>query len=438
MSEQQEIVTPTESASNVGKAKKLRPGKAQRAAKSTVSQSSAQTAPLSMSNQHQFARKNSFAPIPQPGKYPVVFPSGAGEPTREAFIALDGDILSNAFSNLGPNYAESDKYAEFSSHAGYDDDAFSRDMTISALLSLSQQIVHAHANLGYSVGDFSSIASTDVYTTSAVRAIVTQFGEFSVESLGTKYLFKDYSSEVTALVRTAKLISKSDVEVEDRMTAFERHWLPIKSHDQRTSFILACKITGYFQKLGVKFDIEDLSVALFKEKPPWFLAAESLLPEAFPSTMFDGLFEKYDDKQSFVKKFSGENSALLDNLGLKWEEPHSKHLFWNSSPKVDFPELAEGWARRRATFTKFFSCGSGLMERSNAVGTSAQLAEVEVVNGITVIHARIAVTAPEFSLLACAPCTAFCSDVDAKRVVLTTALALKVRTIEFMQLDWKG
>lgn len=440
MSGQQDIVSPTDSVSNASNGKKQRLGKAQRAARrdATPSQASATTAQTSMSGAAMFARKASYAPIPQPGRYPIVFPSGAGEPTRDSHIALDGNVLFHAFSQLGETFVNSDKYAEFSSNAVIPDDDFKKEVTVSAVLSLAQQLVHAHVNMGLPIGDFSSISSTDVYTMNSVRAIVTQFGEFSVESLGTRYVFKDYGSEIHALVRLAHAILANGSDVDEMENDFNMHWLPTKANDPRTSFILANRINGYFQRFGIQFQVEELTSALFNREPAWFKNALDLIPEADRNGL-RLLFSGYTSAAAFSQKFSGQDGdRLLNNLQLSWSAPAPGHCAWGLVPKTRFPEIAESWVRKRPSLAKFFHCSSGQMEKSNATGTAAQLALVETVSGVTIIKARVALSAPEFSLLACFPSSVYTADLDERRVVLTTSIPVKVKGIEFLQLDWRA
>jgi len=437
MSEQQDIVTPSESASLVSSTKKIRPGKAQRAAKraSAPSQASATTGASSATTASMFARKMSFTPTPQPGKYPVVFPSGAGEPTRDSHFAIDGQSIFNCFAGVGQNYLNSARYAEFSSHAEYGDVDFQKDVIISGLLSIAQQIVHAHQNLGLPMGDFSSISSTDMFTMSAVRSIVRQFGEFSVESLGTRFLLHSYEDEVTALVRTAKRL-KAQPTMSAVSTVLKEHWLPVRAGDPRVTFIVATKLKAYLERFHVSITMDELLSHLFQSTSTAFDAVKTVLPES-DRDKFDVLFSGYHTKSEFVAKFSGNaNGWVLHALDLVWISPVVASLDWDVVPKVTFPSLADPWLKKRSTLIKFFSCGSGAIEKSSAAGSPAQLGVLEATSGVTIVKLMVAVSAPEFSLFACFPPSAvypFGSDLN---VVLTTSIPVKVRATEFMQMDW--
>jgi hypothetical protein len=430
MSEQQDVVTPMDSASNVS-GKKKRPGKAQRAAnRSSVISASSSLGEASVPNANRFASKAFSTPVPQPGKYPVVFPTGAGEPTRDSFIAIDGCSLDACFKDIGDQYINSARYAEFSSHAGIGDDDFKRDMVISSLLGVCQQIVHAHTNLGLPLGDFSSVASTEVYNPSAVRQIIHQFGEFSVESLGTRFLFMSYDNEVKALIRTAKYIK--DNENANVSDALRSHWLPVVANDPRTGFILAEKMAKHFAKYGLTIDTLSLARKMFSEAPPGFPGVKAVLP-ADEKDIFDVFFKPFQTAADFVKMVADGGRKAVKVLGLAF---NAGFVDFRCVPKVEFPSLIQPWLMKKATMLKFFRCGSGAVEKAVACGSSSQLSEVGGPDGVTVVKTLVALSAPEFSLLACFPASAVMQETLEKRVIVTTSLSVAVRATEFLQLDW--
>lgn len=387
----------------------------------------------------QFARKASYAPTPQPGKFPIVFPAGAGEPTRDSFMALDGFSLMQSFSEMPDNYLSSERYAEFSMNATYEDSSFRKEVVTSTLLCLAQRIVHSHLNMGQAMGDFSSIASTDIYTMHSIMAVLEQFGEFSESYLGTRYLYKEYATEILALVRTAKSVAESNGDHDVIVGILTAHWLPAKLDDKRTAFIVAHKLRGYFQERGITLKLEDLCSNLFKQKFPAFKAALSVLPEE-EQGQFDLLFTGYRNQQEFRAKFAGTNSKpeALDKLHLDWPGYSAELLRWGITPKTDFPELAEPWLRKKPTIGKFFNIVSGLAQKSEAMGTAGQISAVSVVSGVTVVKTKVALSAPQFSLISCFPPSAYVEDNDELRVVLTTSIPVNTRAIEFQQKDWRS
>jgi hypothetical protein len=452
MSEQQEIILPTDSVSSAG-GKKRRPGKQQRQmAKSAVtSQTSATTGIQAVPNANNFARKAYSDPVPQPGKYPVVFQTGAGEPTQDSFFALSGESLSKAFLGLPDYYSAHAKYSEYAANLGEDSEDFFTSMVVSSLLGLTQQIVHAHVNMGLPMGDFSSISSTDIFNPASVRAVIHQFGEFSVHSLGTRFLLKSYDDEVSALVRTAKRVLRSDGRTEVRR-ALNEHWLPVTHGDKRTRFILAYKLSQRFERYGIFVPVGTIYDGLYQEMPAAVIAAKQLLPDE-EVDLYDGLFSAIGNHARFKAIFQdrprtptaegagaggGEylGSRILSNLGLRWDEVAEHKLEVGFSAKVEFPELAMGWLRKKASIVKFFSCGSGLSEKSTACGMTTQLAEVSSVSGITVVRNLVAASADEFSLCACFPPSGFFDFPVMRNVVLSTPLVPKVRAAEFAQLSW--
>lgn len=426
-------VTPSESASNSGK-KKSRPGKNARMAARGGAPASSQS---SVSNASFFSSQVPADPVPQPGKFPVVFRAGAGEPTRDVEFAYDADKINGITCDLLGRYVWNPRYAEFSSHADYTDSMFEKDVTRMFLLGLAQQSVHAHVNMGLPLGDFSSIASTDVTEFVSLSAVIRQFGEFQDASLGSRFLLKNYATTIASLVRAAHDVGEDSAA---NQAAVMRMWIPTKSKDSRTTFIVASALSEFIWKgLGLRLSIEDLSNHLFDT--PWdaFDAIKVLLGGDDASReRFDFLFKSYTTEVQFVALFTNGRLRALAELGLSWRHPDVSHLAWELVPKVEFPELVDLWSRKRSAIESFISCTSGLANRSSATGSHAQVSEVSTSSGVTVVKTHVALSAPEFSLLSCFPPSGVVPSVGPLNVVLTTSIATDVRATEFLQLDWKG
>jgi hypothetical protein len=390
-----------------------------------------------MSNASFFASQVPADPTPQPGKFPVVFQTGAGEPTRDLNFAYEPNIIAEIVDPLFSRYEYNPRYAEFSSYSGYDDSLFERDIVRSFLLALTQQTVHAHVNVGLPLGDFSSIASSDSFVFSSLKSVVDQFGEFLSPELGTRFLLKDYVSTVKSLVRATSQVQASEgwLDVVDRM------WIPSELSDKRTAFIVAYKLAGYLSSaLDINLDVNVLSQKIFKESWDLFDALKPLLSDDEDvQDNFDKLFQGYANEQNFTDTFSSpDGQALLTLLGLKWNAPAVTHFEFGLIPKIRFPELLDEWVRKRSTIMKFISCTSTLRDRASARGSIAQVSEVADSSGITVVNTHVALTAPEYSLLACFPPSGAFEYVGPMNVVLTTSVAKTIRATEFLQLDWLG
>jgi hypothetical protein len=289
--------------------------------------------------------------------------------------------------------------------------------------------------MGYSIGDFSAVSTTEVYSPSALRAVIRQFGEFQVKDLGTRYLFASYPDEVTALVRTAGRVMLTD-DVDDIPILLREHWLPTRVGDKRTSFIIAEALNRCLEGRGLSLPLKELRAHVFIKPYDLFEQIKTVLFTDDEVKSLDGLFKPYTDKQSFKAKFNNGDTGVLKLLGLEWKKPSINDLEFGTIPKIKFPELAEFWIRKRATLQKFFSCGAGTAEKSTACGSLAQIASVECSNGITKIRSLCDLSANDYSLLSCFPATCILSSKVERNVVLTTPIPVKVRAIEFMQLDW--
>lgn len=420
---------PSDSVSNPGR-KKNRPGKNARQA--------AKLATPSESGASFFASQINEPPVPQPGKFPVVFRTGVGEPTRDVEFSYDGGSIDEIIEPLYDRYAFNPKYAEFAYHTDYDEDGFSADIQKQVYLGLAQQTVHAHVNMGLPLGDFSSIASTDVYQFTSLANVIRQFGEFSDPSLGNRYLLRDYATTVASLVRAASL---SGATQKHRERARKTLWLPTKARDRRTTFIVAKRLSDWVAShIRVYLDVDELSDHLFDSSWDVFDALKPLLAVggADPDR-FDFLFTSYATEVDFVQKFSGTGpQGVLAELSLWWEHPSQPDLSFDLVPKVRFPELVDEWARKKAAVEKFISITSGQANREAAVGSQAQVSSVRTQAGVSIVETHVALSAPELSLLACFPPSADVQGLGPYNVVVTTSIPLKVRATEYLQGDWKG
>lgn len=62
-------------------------------------------------------------------------------------------------------------------YAGISDDEFENQLASAFLLSLAQQTVHSHVNMGLQQGDFAPVASSDVRLNQSLASIISQSGD---------------------------------------------------------------------------------------------------------------------------------------------------------------------------------------------------------------------------------------------------------------------
>ncbi|AZT88589.1 capsid protein [Phyllosticta citriasiana partitivirus 1] len=408
-------VTPGDSASSAGK-RKARPGKRERAeAKGLTGTGGASPSASSLSGARAFAAGAASAPVPQPGRYPVVFPSGAGEPSRDSSFAYDGAAFKSSLPSLAGRFDMSGRLAEFLANAELERTDFETVLLKGVFLGLAQQTVHAHVNMGLPLGDFSPVASSDVTNFASIRAFIAQFGEFSSEVLGTRFLLAGYSEEVKSLVRAARLVGSAG-NTPSRVC--DTMWLPVEEGDPRTKFILAEKLALLVRDEGISLDVERLAEAVLAGSgvPEAWTAVKPLLGAPPPPAAqgqpapvdrrdrFDFVFSAVRTADAFLAAFGDpRRSGVLTELGLAWNTPAVGDLAWGRNVKQDFSVLADQWARIRPTITKFFSSGSGLANRSAASGSPSQLSRVKTAAGVTVVRTKLSLSAPELSLAACFP-----------------------------------
>jgi len=429
-------VAPGDSASSSGKKKK--PGKAERAARRSVVNSTA-GAPASLSKAAAFATGGAEV-TPQPGKFPVVFQSGAGEPSRDLSFSVTGESLDQVLNALPSRFSSNAKFAEFRAHSEMTGELFVRRIVVAALLRLSQQLVHCHVNMGLPQGDFAPLASSDVRVPSSVAAYLQQYGEFSVPALGTRFLLADYENTVKRCVWAAK-------QVNERGSACElgRFWLPMSASDAGTKAIIAERLNSVIEPSGIQISATELEASVFSGTVPdaWEQAKVVLGDppdegETDVRDRFDFVFKSYTDVGLFTTAFTTEAAiAVRRELRLAWENPSAGHLNWGLNVKEVFTKLADEWAKVSITFAQFFEMSSSQAVRQSVSGSQAQMAVVNSVEGVSVVKTHLALSAPEFSLVSCFPVTCSFSGGLARRVVVTTPLSVSQRATEFCQLDWR-
>jgi len=423
-------IAPSDSASNTqsSNGKKGRPGRRQReAARSGVNPPATKTG--------SFISKASSAPVPQPGKFPVVFQTGVGEPSRDVKFSYDGKIIANILVDFFERLKYNPKFAEFKTHASYTDDQFACDLTRIGLLALTQQTAFSHVNMGLPLGDLGSVGSTDFFQLRSMVSILGQFGEFQAEVIGSRFVLADYPSTIAALVRAA---DQTDIGVNQRHV-LDRMWLPTTAHDKRTRFILAVAVSNYFAQLGVPLSMKKLEEEVIHSgsQPLWFRNVCQVLPAA-ERTRFNFLSERTGDADAFIRRYTAlENMDTLEALGLSWEGARDvNELDWQLNLKLRFGTLADELLRKKPALAKFFSLSPTLASKSDATGSLSQLSQVETIQGVSVVSTRLALSAPQLSLLACFPSSSIVQWFDQYNAIVTTTINLEARATEFVALDW--
>jgi len=295
--------------------------------------------------------------------------------------------------------------------------------------------------MGLPQGDFAPVASSDVRVPQALASVVQQFGEFQSATVGTRYLLRDYESTVARIVYTALLIWNNG-GVRDHL---RRSWLPMSADDGNFKAIVAARLNAFLANADVQLLPTVLEDAVNSGEVPeaWenlkqFFGDEPDDGQPDTRDRFDFIFRRYNDVGQFVTAWTSANAtAVLAELGLEWPNPQAGQLNWNFGTKVTFTSLANAWAKFSAAYSQFFELSTGLATRQSACGSLAQMAQVTSVEGVTVVKTFLALSAPEFSLVACfpAPCV-FVGGLD-RRVVLTTSLNVPQRATEFCQNDWR-
>lgn len=375
-------VAPSDSASATGN-KRSKPGKAERAARRAATDSTAGQ-PASAAKAFTFASAVT-SPKPQPGKFPVVFQTGAGEPSRDLNFAIDPKVLGETLPTFVPSFKDHMKYQEFLSYSEYDDDEFERQLSSAALLRLAQQVVHSHVNLSLPQGDFAPVAHTEVRVPSSMSAFISQYGEFAVPALGTRFLFRDYASTVRKVVWMAKEVSSA--RLGHIPNIIKRGWLPVSKQDGHTKSVIAAALNRFLTAAQINYQSSALEDAVLSGDTP--LSWDELKPlfgAEGTRDRFDFLFKSYPDAPAFVTAFTTATaSAVLGELRLDWDTPSAGHVDWTFNVKELFTSLSDDWAKKSATYAQFFEMSSSQANRSAATGSQSQFARVTTYDAITIV-----------------------------------------------------
>jgi len=290
--------------------------------------------------------------------------------------------------------------------------------------------------MGLPQGDFAPVASNDGKLPASIAAYISQFGEHSVPALGTRFLLSDYSSQIKALVLAAKEV-KDGTSVAAPIT---RLWLPVEQGDKRTRAIIASRLFDLLVNLEVQVPVDVLERAILSGTAPevWDHLKPMFGESEERRDRFDFLFKSYPTAPQFAVGFTTPGaSGVLTELDLRWEHPSAGHLNWAFRHKDVFTRLSDDWARMSATYALFFELSSSQSNRMAATGSQSQMACVNTRDSITVVKTHLALSAPEFSLVACFPASGVYLGPLPRRVVVTTPLSVDQRATEFVQMDWR-
>jgi len=425
-------IAPSDSVS-AANSRKSKPGKAERAARRAATGSVAGV-PASTAKAMTFAAGVN-TPKPQPGKFPIVFQTGAGEPSRDKTFTIGPKALATSLASFPPAFQEHMRYAEFLSYSSYDDDDFTKQLVIAGLLRLAQQLVHCHVNIGLPQGDFGPVATTEVRVPASMAAFLSQYGEHSVPALGTRFLFRDYVNQVKATVWAARCVHNEPRD--EIMHILARSWLPMSASDGHTKQHIADALNNMLRNADIQYQSADLETAVLSGNVPSTWDEIKPLFGANPDR-YDFLFKSYQTAPLFYTAFtSAANLPVLTGIGLPWANPQASHLDWSFNVKEKFIELSNDWALKSVTYASFFEMPSSLANRHAAAGSQSQMALVTVNDSVTVVKTHLALSAPEFSLVACFPVSGVYADGLVRNVVLTTPLSVTQRATEFIQMDWR-
>jgi hypothetical protein len=336
--------------------------------------------------------------------------------------------VTDAFSN-------NPAFTEFMNYANINPLIFHQELTAAVFLSVAQQIVQAHVNMGLPAGEFYSLASTKLPVPNSIAAFARQFGELPLEGLGKRFILADYHTTVSSLVMAASYALACTKEKPELAPSYL--WLPTSRRDPRTVWCIAVGMSKWLKEhAGAEVETQTLADLLFTgvAVPTWL---RTLFRLGGRENTFNPFFTQLADEQAW-RNFINARSVEFQLLDLSAEGLKVTNLDFDFDVQSSFPLLARRWLRRVPAIERFFHCASILDEASSSQGSMAQFSEVEVTRGITQVTCLSALEPNQFSLLVCLPPKALIDPSTEFLVTVTTSAGTFGALNAFFQQDWKS
>jgi len=436
-------LVPNDSVSNVS-VKRHRPGKRERAMNSNP------TLPIQehpVSSERNRGKEEKFAkpakPMFQPGKFPVVFDTGVGEPTVDYGVTPVVAKYHNHVQEVYTSIRDEVRFTDFRANAHLLDVAaenrFKREFEAAALCTLVVQLLKSHVAMGFPAGDFGPATSSDAYHLNSVHMIASQYGEFKMPELGERFLLEGYSETLSALIRLASyILDKDDAEAS---RAVECWWIPTTGKDRRTILLISAEVQRMYREAN--FPVPELSQIMHcffsGVQPPGWAA---LLLAAPNLGVLSPLFvAQRNVPNSWWEDFlinDGDAGNRRTAIALPWQNPNVADFDWSLNHKSAFGDVQTRWAARRPIVDKFFVLASIGSRSGDFFGGAIQLSNYSEVESITILKGRYAVETPKLSLAAVFwPSTVYDRLIHKTDAVKTTTLNVAERRVNWVQRDFK-
>jgi len=376
-----------------------------------------------------FRNNQSVGPTPEPGRWPVVFSVTAGHPTTEIAFQPLSPPVEDALSHID-TYTMDANFARYSRDFGYTHLDFTVSLHAVLFLSLAQQIVFSHVNMGRPAGDFFTLQTTRLQVPSALLAFVRQYGELPFEGMGKLFVLANYRTTVSSLVLAAQRAFASK-KIDHAISNYL--WLPMEVRDSRTCWIVATKIaTLLLDELNITLEASSIAEVLYSGNCP------ALLQVLLNSTTLPNhasLFAAYPSAVTFDRHLR-DRTDTYQALGLVL--PQAPWILdFNFSVQDEYPLLARKWLARTPAISSWFNTSTIADSASSAQGSLSQFAKVETAQGITSIHSLSELDPQSYSLVACFPASAALCPRHKYNTFLTTSASTLEPAFEFLQRDWK-
>lgn len=250
---------------------------------------------------------------PQPGKYPIVFPTGSGEVGTRVHAAIDAESVKGNFAEFFDAFTRNPAFEVAINQAGYSDDQVTSSLFKTLLLSMAQKVIASHKSEGLSTGDLAVFLDVKVTNLTPVQTIIDQLGEFSSKLLGTAYRWIDFEATVLALIRAAYDFENLEDSRKSYNKVIDAMWAPVTVDDKRSKLIVACHINQWLDSAAsINLSQDDLVSSIYSGKLPkrWDVVKCILGDAATEVEKFFGDGKTKDKIQKLVKSLKSATEVI--------------------------------------------------------------------------------------------------------------------------------
>lgn len=333
--------------------------------------------------------------VPQPGKFPIVFPTTSGPPLTKVHHVPDPENFVAMVLNAILTIISHPKFVNYIHEAYSNDDnrvnAMVNRYTSVSLLALCQQICHTQVVRKEAIGELEPLYLSDIKHLRFIREITQQYGDFSIPLTGELCRIFHPEEMCIKLIRLAHQIYCRDgdnpLNHDEIMDYARAWWLPTETGDEITRWYIMYHVRRYVAQQVPHVIIPD-TFQLFEvtqQQPDWHAEYVRLAPAG-----------NVDLTWTYAAMPNSANAWFaianeLDQIGCTWNNPAAADLRYNSDHIADAMTIINGWADALPFLEANCHTSGRLSNACMAEGTPLQVAQITHTVHQTLIKIRAVV-----------------------------------------------